>query len=151
LHAGSERGRVRANGAFRSRAFVGCALLQVQITFFQYHFQRRIPELPQPVAEAEAGFERDMTAIVHAISAEVEGKNSTEAPDIGKSADRLRQEIQNQYAGPGRAIPPPLEDIISLTQNLASIVAPLNSDIHETFTNTHPALSPNPQIELGKA
>ena len=127
------------------------ALLQVQITFFQYHFERRIPELPQPVAEAETAFERDMTAIVRAMSAEVESKNSIEEPDIRKSADKLRQEIENQYGAPGRAIPPPLEDVITLTHNLVSIVAPLYADIRATFASPQMAEIYHPQIELEEA
>ena len=68
-----------------------------------------------------------------------------------ESAARLRQEIQRHYATVGLPIPPPLVDMITLTQNLASILAPLYLDIHATFTNPQLAVIHHPQIELGQA
>ena len=40
--------------------------------------------------------------------------------------------------------------MITLTQNLASILAPLYLDIHATFTNPKLAVIHHPQIELGQ-
>ena len=109
-------------------------LLQVQITFLEYLFAKRFAELPQIIAEAETSFEQDMAITAEAMSADIEGKSSIEAPDIQSSAQRLRRDVQKHYAASGLAIPPPLADMIALTQNLASIIAPLYADIHATFT-----------------
>lgn len=110
-------------------------VLQVQITGLQYLLEKRFPGLPQPVAEALAAFEDDMVNIAQAMADEVAGKASSIAPDVQESAARLRQEIQKHYAGAGTAIPPPLVDMITLTQNLASIIGPLYVDIHATFAS----------------
>ncbi len=109
------------------------ALLQVQATFLQYLFEKRLPELPPTIAQAQADFEKDMATIVRAMSDEVTGKAASAAPDIQQSAARLRQEIEQYYPASDKSIPPTLCDIITLTQNLASIVAPLHADIHATF------------------
>jgi multidrug resistance protein MdtO len=126
------------------------ALLQVEITFLQYLFEKRLPELPQPIAEALAAFEEDLAIIAQAMSDEVAGKVSAVAPDIQESAERLRRTTQDQYRVSGSPIPPPLADMIALTQNLASILAPLYLDIHATFTNPQQAARHDPQIELGE-
>src|SRR5271165_6546199 len=126
-------------------------LLQVLVTSLQYLFEKRLPELPQPIAEAQIAFEDDMALVARAMADEVTGKGSGTAPDIAESATRLRQEIQRHYATVGLPIPPPLVDMITLTQNLASILAPLYLDIHATFTNPQRAVIHHPQIELGQA
>jgi hypothetical protein len=59
--------------------------------------------------------------------------------------------IQAQYAESGAPVPPPLIDMITLTQNLASIVAPLSADVRATFTNPQVAIPPNPEIGLNHA
>jgi len=48
-------------------------------------------------------------------------------------------------------IPPPLADMITLTQNLASIVAPLYADIRSTFANAEQAALHRPEVQLGEA
>ena len=126
-------------------------LLQVQVTFLQYFFEMRLAELPQPIADAEAAFEEDMAIIAQAMSDEVAGKASRVTPDIQESATTLRQQIQKHYALTGLPIPPPFADMITLTQNLASILAPLYRDIHATFTTPQQAVIHHPQIELGEA
>ena len=108
-------------------------LLEVQITSLQYLAE--FPELPPGIAEARRAFEKDMAIIVKTMSDDVSGKVTSAAPDIQESALALRQEIQNHYVQAGSPIPPPLADLITLSQNLASIVAPLYVDIHTTFTD----------------
>jgi len=73
------------------------------------------------------------------------------APEIQKSAAALQQEIHNHYARYGRPIPPALADLSTLTQNLASIVAPLYVDIHTTFTNPKHAVMHHPETGLRAA
>jgi multidrug resistance protein MdtO len=108
-------------------------LLQVQTTFLEYISGIRLPELPPKIAEATTTFERDMALVVRAMSDDVSGTVIRTAPDILESAAALRQEIHNHYARSNARIPPPLADIITLTQNLASIAASLYVDIRATL------------------
>ena len=96
-------------------------------------------------------FEENMAIIAQTIADDVAGKVSSTAPDIRESAAALRQEIHKHYVGSGWPIPPPLADIITLTQNLASIVAPLYVDIHTTFSNPQHAVMHHPQTRLSEA
>jgi len=118
-------------------------LLQVQVTFLQYLFELRFPDLPQTIAEAQTAFENDMTATIRVMSDEVAGKHPTAAPDIQQSAARLREEIERSY---GQSIPPTLADMITLTQNLAQVVAPLYDDIHATFSTPELAVVHHPHL-----
>ena len=124
------------------------ALLQVQITGLQYLYQRRFAQLAPGIADASSTFEEDMAITARAMADEVAGKVSTAAPDIQESAARLRQEIQKHYAVGGSAIPPPLVDMITLSQNLASIIGPLYADIHSTFINPTLAIVHRPQMKM---
>jgi multidrug resistance protein MdtO len=126
-------------------------LLQVQVTFLQYRLARWFPELPPKITEALMAFEENMAIIAQTIADDVAGKVSSTAPDIRESAAALRQEIHKHYVGSGWPIPPPLADIITLTQNLASIVAPLYVDIHTTFSNPQHAVMHHPQTRLSEA
>jgi len=126
-------------------------LLQVQVTFRQYFFEERLPELPQPIAEAEAAFEHDMAVIAKAMADDVAGKTSSATPDIQQSAQRLQEAIQQYYRVSGSPIPLPLVDMMTLTQNLASIIAPLYTDIHTTFANPMLAVMHHPQLSSQEA
>jgi multidrug resistance protein MdtO len=126
-------------------------LLQVQITFLQYLWARRFPELPPIIAEAVMAFEENMAIIVQTMAEDVAGKISSAAPDIQESAAALRQELHEHYVRSGLPIPPSLADIVTLTQNLAHIVAPLYLDIHTTFTNPQQAVMHHPQTRLSEA
>jgi multidrug resistance protein MdtO len=110
-------------------------LAQVQITFRQYFFEKRFPELPPPIADAVAAFEQNMAVIAKAMADDVAGRASSAVPDIQESAQRLQDEIRKYYAASGAPVPPPLVDTMTLTQNLASIVTPLYKDIHATFAD----------------
>jgi multidrug resistance protein MdtO len=126
-------------------------LMQVQITYLQYFFEKRLPELPQAVADAQILFGRDMAVITRAMADDAEGKGSGAVPDIQQSAQRLRDEIKKYYEGSGVPVPPPLVDMVTLTQNLAAIVVPLYNDIHGTFTNAKLAAMHHPELRLGEA
>ena len=126
-------------------------LLEVQSTFLQYRSDRRLPELPPKIAEAQMVFEENMAILVRAMSDDVAGKVTSTAPDIQASAEALRQVIHEHYAGSGLPIPSQVTDVITLTQNLASIVAPLYEDIHATFTNPAEAVIHHPQTRLSQA
>jgi multidrug resistance protein MdtO len=127
------------------------ALLQVQTTGLQYLYEKRYPELSRPIADALTAFEKDMAITARAMSDEVAGNVAQAAPDVQESAARLRQEIDKHYTASGLPIPPTLVDMITITQNLASILAPLYLDIHATFTNPQQAIIHRPQLELGEA
>jgi multidrug resistance protein MdtO len=124
-------------------------LLEVQTTSLQYLAVFR--ELPPQIAEARMAFEKDMAIIVKNMSDDVSGKVTSAAPDILESAAALRQEIQNYYLRAGSPIPPPLADLITLSQNLASIVAPMYVDIHTTFTTPQHAVMHHPKTRLDEA
>jgi multidrug resistance protein MdtO len=126
-------------------------LLQVQITGLQYLFERRYQELSQGIADALSAFEEDMATTARAMSDEVSGKLGRIAPDVQESAARLRQEIENHYTASGLPIPSPLVDMITLSQDLASIVAPLYADVHTTFTNLQHAAMHHPQTRPNEA
>jgi multidrug resistance protein MdtO len=111
-------------------------LLQVQITGLQYLFDKRYPELSQPITGALTAFEENMAIVARAMSDEVAGKIAQAGPDVQESAARLRQEIEKHYTASDLPIPPTLVDMITITQNLASIIAPLYADIHSTFANS---------------
>ncbi len=126
-------------------------LLQVQVTGLQYLYEKRYPELTPEIAQALGTFEADMATTARAMSDEVSGKIASPAPDVQEAAVRLREEIEKHYAALSQPVPPSLVDMITLSQNLASILAPLYLDIHATFTNPQQAVIHHPQIEFGQA
>ena len=111
-------------------------LVQVQVTGLQYLYENRFSEFPQPIAKALAVFQEDMATVARAMADTVAGKVSGPVPDVEQSALRLQEEIKNHYQASGTPIPLPFVDMMTLTQNLASIAAPLYQDIHATFINT---------------
>jgi multidrug resistance protein MdtO len=121
------------------------ALLQVQITGLQYLSEKRSEEFPPGILEVLSNFEEDMAITAQVMSDEVSGKSCRIAPDVQESAARLRQEIKKKYTASGLPIPPPLADMVTLSQDLASIVGPLYADIHATFTNPWHAVMHQPQ------
>jgi multidrug resistance protein MdtO len=110
-------------------------LLQVQVASVQYLAKNPLSDLPEPVAQAGAGFERDIAQVMHAMASEVSGKPVDAVPDIRLSAARAQEEIRKYYDEHGLQIFPQASDVISLTGNLASILAPLYEDIHATFVH----------------
>jgi len=127
------------------------ALLQVQVTGLQYLYERRFAERAPVIAKALSAFEEDMAVTARAMSDEVSGKACAPVPDVQESAAKLKDEISKYYSTQGQPIPPPLGDMITLTQNLASIVAPLYKDIHTTFANPVLAAAHRPAIKLKEA
>jgi multidrug resistance protein MdtO len=125
------------------------SLVQVQVTGLQYLYEQRFSELPQPIANALAAFEEDMATVARAMADTVAGQISGAVPDVQQSALRLHEEIRNHYRG--TAIAPALIDMMTLTHNLASIIAPLYSDIHATFANPDLAVVHNPQLKPREA
>lgn len=123
-------------------------LAQVQITFLQYFFEKRFPELPPPIADAEAAFEQNMAAVARAMADDAAGNVSSAVVDIQASAQRLQDEIKRYYEAAGGPVPPSLADMITLTQNLASITAPLYKDIHSTFMDPELASMHHPKLRL---
>jgi multidrug resistance protein MdtO len=111
-------------------------LLQVQITAAQYLARNPLTNLPEPVAQAGLGFERDVAQVMRAMASDVSGKLVDAAPDIRLSAATLQQEIQKYYQESGFPTSPQASDVISLAENLASILAPLYEDIHSTVRSS---------------
>jgi multidrug resistance protein MdtO len=108
-------------------------LLQVQIAAVQYLAKSPLSDLPQPVAQAGVGFEREIAQVMRAMASEVSGKPIDAVPDIRLSAAKLQREIRKYYDERGQQISPQASDVISLAENLAFILAPLYEDIHSTF------------------
>jgi multidrug resistance protein MdtO len=138
------------NDVRRWQATLG-TFLQVEITYLQYLFQLRLPEVPPSITEAQMAFERNLRVLLVAMSDEACGRVSLATPDIQSFANALKQEIQTQYSKAGESIPVALADMIALTQNLASIIAPLAADIHATFANLHQAAAHRSGIGMDEA
>jgi multidrug resistance protein MdtO len=146
----SRQRKLRIRDDFRRWQPTLGTLLQVQITGLQYLFEKRYPELSLPIADALNAFEGNMAITARAMADEVAGKVAQAAPDVQESAARLRQEIEKHYTASGLPIPPTLVDMITISQNLASIIGPLYTDIHQTFTSlqrptaSYPVLTEKP-------
>jgi multidrug resistance protein MdtO len=126
-------------------------LVQVQVTALQYLYENRFAELPQPIAKALAAFEDDMATVARAMADTVAGKGSGTVPDVQQSALRLQEEIKRYYEVSGAPTPLPLLDMLTLAQNLASIMAPLYKDIHATFMDPELAVMHHPQLKPREA
>jgi multidrug resistance protein MdtO len=111
-------------------------LLQVQITAAQYLARNPLTNLPEPIAQAATGFERDVAQVMRAMASEVSGKPVDAVPDIRLSATRLQQETREYYDERGLQISSQAVDVSSLAENLASILAPLYEDIHATVRSS---------------
>ena len=59
---------------------------------------------------------------------------------------RLQQEIQKYYQERGLQISPQTSDLSSLTENLASVLAPLYADIHSTSADALRIAQAQPQL-----
>jgi multidrug resistance protein MdtO len=125
--------------------------LQMLTTYLQYLFQLRLPATDASISEARIAFEDGLAAIIRAMSAELCGSAPVTTPDIQAAATNLKQVIQTQYSSAGDQIPPPLLDMITLTQNLAAIVSPLAADVHATFSNPELAATHNLGARLKEA
>lgn len=125
--------------------------LQVQTTYLQYLFQLRLPDVAAAITEARLAFENELSVLIQNMSAEVGGRDIVAAPDISGAAEKLKEEIETQYAKSRSPVPPPLLDMITLTQNLAAVIAPLAFDVHATFSNPQLAATHHPEIRLKEA
>jgi hypothetical protein len=110
-------------------------LLLVQLTASQYRLQRSLRDLPDEALEANVTFEKDIARVMRVMSNEVSGKISEVAPDIQASATNLQREIHKYYDENNLKISAQATDVISLTEDIASILAPLYEDIHSTFAS----------------
>jgi multidrug resistance protein MdtO len=111
-------------------------LLQVQVASVQYLAKNSLTDLPEQVAQAGVAFERDIAQVIHAMANEVSGKSVDAVPDIRLSAVRVQEGIHKYYEEHGLQIFSQASDVISLTEKLASILAPLYEDIHSTFVRS---------------
>jgi multidrug resistance protein MdtO len=121
-------------------------LLQVQITAAQYLARNPLTNLPEPIAQAATGFERDVAQVMRAMASEVSGKPVDAAPDIRLSAARLQQEIRKFYQDLGMPVSPQASDVAGLTESLASVLSPLYEDIHSTFADASRRAQAQPQF-----
>jgi multidrug resistance protein MdtO len=108
-------------------------LLLVQVTSAQYRLQRPLNELPEPLDQALVAFERDIARVMRSMANEINGKTLEEAPDIRHSAANLHQQVRKYYEEHNLPVSVQGSDVITLSENLASILAPLYADIHATF------------------
>jgi len=126
-------------------------LLLVQIASGQYLLQKPLTELPEAVAKAHIAFEKDIARVMRALADEVRGKSCEAAPDIQASAANLHREIRKSYEERGLPLPPHASDVISLSENLASILASLSEDIQATFATPPDTVTALPQYRHGEA
>ena len=125
------------------------ALMQVQITYLQYLFHSQPADIVPPMREAAISFEDDLKSTVLAMADDVGGKPARVAPDIQQSATKLRDEAHKYY---GEAnLPPTAIDMVTLTQNLASVAAPLYRDVEATFANSQLARIHHPEANLSES
>ncbi len=110
-------------------------LLQVQVASVQYLTKNPLSDLPEPVAQAGVAFEREIAQVMRAMATEVSGKPIDAVPEIRLSAAKLQQKIRKYYDERGQEISPQASDVISLAENIASILSPLWEDIHSTFAS----------------
>jgi multidrug resistance protein MdtO len=109
-------------------------ILQLQMTALQYRAKRSIIEIPEAIAQARVAFEKDIAVVLRALANEMLGKTVVDVPNIQTSATHLQQTITNYYQELGTAVPPEALDVIELTENLSSVIAPLDADMHATFS-----------------
>jgi multidrug resistance protein MdtO len=109
-------------------------ILQLQMTAMQYRAKRSIIQIPEAIAQAYEAFEKDVAAVLHALAKEVLGKPVLNVPNMQTSAARLQQTITDYYQGLATAVPPESLDVMKLTENLSSVIAPLYADMRATFS-----------------
>jgi multidrug resistance protein MdtO len=126
-------------------------LLQVQITSVQYLVNRPLSNLPDPIAQAGVAFEEDIAQVMHAMASEVNGKPVAGAPDIRASAARFQEAISKYYQDIGVPVPIQASDVLGLAESLATIVAPLYEDIHDTFAAHNYGTGTHTQLANGQA
>jgi len=126
-------------------------LLLMQLTATQYRLQTPLSELPEAIAKAHIAFENDTAHVMHALADEVRGRTCETAPDIEASAANLHQEIRKSFEERGLPVSPQSSDIISLTENMASILAPLYKDVHSTFATPGDTITALPHFRHGEA
>ncbi len=93
----------------------------------------------------------DTARMAQVLADEICGKTSMTVPDIASSAARSQQEVRKYYEARGLPIAPEASDVISPTQNVASILASLQDDIHSTFANRQHGIGGLPQSRVGEA
>ena len=78
--------------------------------------------MPEAISEAHIAYEKDIAHLMRPMANEVSGKFSGEAPNIQISAVYLQQGIRKYYEDRTLSISPQAADVISLTENFASIL-----------------------------
>jgi multidrug resistance protein MdtO len=126
-------------------------LLQVQIASVQYLKHTPLAHLPEPIALAGVGFEKDVAQVMHAMASEVKGKPVAAVPDIRVSAARLKEAIYKHYQDAGTPVAPEASDVLGLAESLATIIAPLYEDIRDTFAAYQHAAGDYAQLAHGQA
>lgn len=127
----SRERKLKARDDFRRWQPTIGTLMQVEITYLQYVWHPAVTNIGPAIRDAQIAFDENLASLVRAMADEVSGQRPREAPDIEASAEQLKEAVQAQYRDFG--IPPALADMVALTQNLATIVSPLTTDIRATF------------------
>jgi multidrug resistance protein MdtO len=122
--------KLRIRSDFRRWQPALATLLQVQVTYAQYLL---IVEVPEPARKAYLALQDDVIQVMRAMSDEVEGRACGSPPDLRESAATLRRQIENYFQSSGATVTTRAADVMTLTDNLASILAPLYQDVHATF------------------
>jgi len=121
-------------------------LLQVQITAVQYLARTPLSDLPEPIAQAGIGFERDVAQVMRTMASEVSEKPVDAVPDIRLSAERVQREVRKYYQDLRMPVSPQASDFAGLTESLASVLLPLYEDIHSTLADTSRTAGAQPQF-----
>jgi multidrug resistance protein MdtO len=121
-------------------------ILQLQMTALQYRAKKSTIQIPEAITQAHEAFEKDTATVLHALANEVLEKPVVNVPNIQTSTRHLRQTITDYYQGLGTAVPPESLDVMELTENLSSMIAPLYADMRATFSR----LREGPQGQPGQ-
>ena len=144
----SRERKLKIRDDFRKWQPIIGTLMQVEITYLQYIWHPAVSGIGPPIKDAQIAFDESLAAAVQAMADDVSGKPPHPLTDIEASAAQLRDEIQSYYKD--SPVPAALADIVVLTQNLASIIAPLSADVHATFTSPQQAVLHHPKPRLGE-
>lgn len=126
-------------------------LLLLLISLWQFRVQRPLKEVPEPIANAQIEFESALAEIMRALADEIDGRAARPTADIEDCARTVEQEIRKYFESIGEPLPARAIDVISLTQTMASILKPLQQDIHEKVLQFRAEYGRLPQLREGEA
>jgi|GEM_PF-388215 len=109
-------------------------LLQLQITFSQYRVKRSFRQIPADVAQTGMLFEKNIAAILRAMSSYISDKTPKPIPNLRTSAANFEHAIRKYHQDLAIPLSSEASDIIVLVENILSVVVPLYDDVQSVST-----------------